>query len=208
VSGLLLSEQLKKEHGRSAPKIVLVSAFKDIPADTSLEDIGVTTFLEKPVSNRELRATLVQMLDTRSAPLAVKHIPDDKPMDFSGLRVLVAEDNHVNQLVIKGLLKKLGVVPDIVENGLESVEMCNNPSSEKYDLILMDCEMPEMDGWEATQQIRLSNCVRASGEPTRIYALSAHAMEHFVEKAKASGMDGYLPKPITLSKLAELLVTL
>jgi CheY-like chemotaxis protein len=72
----------------------------------------------------------------------------------------------------------------------------------------MDCEMPEMDGWEATQQIRLSKCVRENGQPTQICALSAHAMEHFVEKARASGMDGYLPKPITLGKLTELLVSL
>lgn len=125
---------------------------------------------------------------------------EEKYEDFSHLNVLVAEDNLVNQMVIKGLLNKLRVVPNVVENGIEAVEACRNST---YDLVLMDCEMPELDGWEATRQIRSFGYRRMSGALISIIGLSAHVMNIEREKAQAAGMDDYLSKPVSLADLKE-----
>jgi len=115
------------------------------------------------------------------------------------LRVLVAEDNAVNRMVVKGLLGKLGVEPLMVENGQlawDSVISADQP----FDMILMDCEMPEMDGFEATRRIREFEKSHIL-EATPIVALTAHAMEEHREAVFACGMDHFLCKPITLDEL-------
>ncbi|MCG8673071.1 MAG: ATP-binding protein, partial [Pseudomonadales bacterium] len=120
--------------------------------------------------------------------------------DFSNLSVLVAEDNSVNQMVIKGLLNKVGITPLIVENGAECVSTVMDGSSE-FNCILMDCEMPEMDGYEATTRIRemkLSNALYIVG-------LSGNAMKEHEEKAYEAGMDYYLRKPVEFSALLDTL---
>ncbi|MGI9327621.1 MAG: ATP-binding protein [Pseudomonadales bacterium] len=124
-----------------------------------------------------------------------------EPLDFSHLRVLVAEDNPVNQLVIKGLLGKLGVQPAIADTGLAAVQAWEQ-AEEPFDIIFMDIEMPEMDGWTATRQLR-SQC--DSAEAPRIIGLSAHALDIDADLARERGMDAYLSKPIKLESLQETL---
>jgi CheY-like chemotaxis protein len=108
------------------------------------------------------------------------------------LRVLVAEDNRVNQLVIVRLLEKVGHRVDVAANGQETLAALKLVS---YDLVLMDCQMPEMDGFEATRAIR--DAERATGGHIPIVALTANALEGDRERCLAAGMDDYLPKPIT-----------
>jgi len=116
---------------------------------------------------------------------------------FAHLRVLVAEDNAVNRMVINGLLGKMGIDARLVEDGLAAYEAACRGS---YDLILMDCEMPEMDGFEATRSIREHE--RHHNRPAiPIVALTAHALQEHREEVFASGMNHYLGKPITLAKL-------
>jgi signal transduction histidine kinase/ActR/RegA family two-component response regulator len=117
----------------------------------------------------------------------------------SRIKVLMAEDNIVNQKVALRMLKKLGYKADVVANGLEAVKAIQNIP---YDLILMDCQMPEMDGFEATRQIRDN---QGDGVRVPIIALTANAMEGDKERCLASGMDDYLTKPINLKKLKETL---
>lgn len=114
------------------------------------------------------------------------------------LNILIAEDNRTNQLVARGLLGKLGYHADVVFNGKEAVERLNDKS---YDLILMDCHMPEMDGFEATEQIKKKYAEKSP----RIIALSASTMKEDIDRCYSSGMDGFLGKPLTVSPLVKVL---
>ncbi|MBV1877344.1 MAG: response regulator [Pseudomonadales bacterium] len=204
ISGLELSQKIKQACGEDMPKIILVSAHKEKIAETTLAENGILSYIEKPLSNAELRKSIAAVVSEPSVSAGEDTIKQ-APKNYAELQVLVAEDNLVNQMVIKGLLKRLGISPDVVENGVKTIEACEDDSHTKYDLILMDCEMPELDGWEATRKIRQTNYCRENGQPILIYALSAHAMEHFIDKAKDSGMDGFLPKPVVLDQLVSVL---
>jgi len=124
-------------------------------------------------------------------------------VSFPETLVLVAEDNPVNQMVVVGMLKVLGCNYKVVENGRQALEYWHE-SGATVDLILMDCEMPELDGYQAAAQIRQSESTRGNGH-TPIVALSAHVMEEHVNKVRASGMDSYLHKPVIKSDLIQVL---
>ncbi|WP_252176923.1 response regulator [Endozoicomonas sp. 4G] len=119
-------------------------------------------------------------------------------------KVLVAEDNPANQLVLKKLLKKVNLVPVFAENGQEALDQYkSDPGS--WDLILMDCEMPVMDGYSATEAIRQFE-QEAGVEKQAIIGLSAHAIDELKNKALSKGMDDYLTKPIERDSLFKTLV--
>jgi len=117
---------------------------------------------------------------------------------YSG-HVLIAEDNIVNQKVARRFLERLGCTVAVAENGAEAVRRCK---SERFDLILMDVQMPEVDGYEATKRIREQE---SPGAHIPIVALSADALDSQIEKAFATGMDEYLTKPIDVSRLRDVL---
>lgn len=119
----------------------------------------------------------------------------DIPDEVSHLNVLVAEDNQVNQMVIKGILGPLVNSIELVANGQEAVARYQ-ANSERYDLIFMDCEMPVMDGYEATRRIRSLESTNRVEKPITVIALTAHAFDQFKNKAIEAGMDGHLAKPI------------
>ena len=121
------------------------------------------------------------------------------------LRILIAEDNSVNQKVARMMLNKFGYDADIVSNGVEAVESIK---TRDYDLILMDCQMPEMDGFEATRIIREIEEERASGVPIRICALTASVRGESLEMSKSSGMDDFLAKPVKLGDIKRILTEL
>ncbi|ACE83837.1 response regulator [Cellvibrio japonicus] len=164
-----------------------------------MQRLAIHTVLRKPISVKALYRELIALLGHEAAPTvlpAEKVLARDK---FAHLQVLVAEDNPVNRMVIKGLLGKLGIQPVFAENGREAVDLVHH-GAQRFDLILMDCEMPEMDGFEATRNIR--ELERRSGRPAvPVVALTAHALQEHREAVFASGMNYYLAKPITFDSL-------
>ncbi len=156
--------------------------------------------LSKPVRTPRLQALLGELLGVvPPAPAAARVLPLKAAVP---VRVLVAEDNVVNQKVVTYMLRKLGVRADVVANGKEAVEaMARIP----YDLLLMDCQMPEMDGLEATIEIRHRELIRPRPRRTPIVAMSADARAEARERCSAVGMDDYLVKPIKLEQLEQTL---
>jgi CheY-like chemotaxis protein len=178
--------------------VVLSSSATSLTAE-ELRRVGIDAALLKPVRKTKLRETLSRVLgERREVAEAAMPQPETMPVSNDGqLRVLVAEDNVVNQKVVRAQLRKLGYAADVVANGREAVEACERIP---YDVVRMDCQMPEMDGFDASRAIR--DRERALGAtPVRIIALTANAMESDREHCLAVGMDDYLSKPVKVAEL-------
>lgn len=205
--GINLVKSLYREALLDREPAILMTASRRMPSKEEISDCGAISAIEKPFASETLRALLATVFGknktegmSSEAPPSAKHASTN----YSHLKVLVAEDNQVNQMVVKGLLKKLGIKPVIVENGLEALECYIK--SEPFDLILMDCEMPVLDGWEATRKIRDYQIEHSSDKgKLLIIALSAHALSIEREKAVSVGMDDYLSKPVSRKDLEGML---
>ncbi len=168
------------------------------------QKLGVCAYLLKPIRQSELREAIARVLGGRAQqgviPLVTRYSLGDARNRSEILRILVAEDNLVNQRLIVRLLEKRGHRVVVASNGLETLAALEK---ETFDIVLMDVQMPEMDGFEATAAIRRKE--KSSGEHQIIVALTAHAMKGDYEKCLAAGMDGYLSKPIRPQELDEVL---
>ena len=169
----------------------------------ALKDAGFTGYLVKPVRAASLAARLrpADVFEDTAAPTARAA----KPATGKGLSVLVAEDNDINALLACALLTRLGHRPTVVGNGAAAVEAWERARAAQtpYDLVLMDIQMPGMDGLEATRRIRAAEA--GAGAPTRILALSANAQAEDRDAALAAGMQGLLTKPLDRERLQEML---
>jgi len=198
--GLSLAGDIRQLPGFSDVPLFMLTA-ADIPLNNEvLKEHRIHNAMRKPVSPKKLKLELAALL---GAHIDVSDAQKQEPMIFAtafkNLRVLVAEDNAVNRMVIKGLLGKFDITPHMAENGLEALNMVKS-AHKPFDMILMDCEMPEMDGFDATRNIRLYE--KESGMPaTAIVALTAHAMQEHREAVYAVGMNHYLCKPVTMNDL-------
>jgi PAS domain S-box-containing protein len=161
--------------------------------------LPITEFLPLPMRRSHLKTLLEGHRGTLPAPVAPEPLPAS-PVALAGLRILLVEDNLVNQRVAQAVLKKLGLTPELAVNGLEA---CAAAEARTFDLILMDCQMPEMDGFEATRLIRERE---AGARRVPILAMTANAMAGDRERCLASGMDDYLAKPIAILDLKEALL--
>src|SRR5258708_33289991 len=160
------------------------------------------TCFTKPVKQSQLRDSLLLALDKKvrvtketTQPIAVQKLAEKFP-----LRILVVEDNAINQRLALRFLDQLGYRSDLANNGLEAVEAVKRQT---YDVILMDVQMPEMDGYEATREIH-RRC--APGKAPYIIALTAHSMKGDQEKCLENGMDDYISKPVRASHIEETLL--
>ncbi|WLD58397.1 response regulator [Salinispirillum sp. LH 10-3-1] len=151
-------------------------------------------YLHKPFGLNELSNLITHTDSPKPNLVEAPHVSAGQHQQLQQLRVLVVEDNRVNQKVLQGMLARHQIFPDCVENGLEAL---NALADQTYDLIFMDCEMPIMDGYEATQKIRHLN-----DHKPWIIGLSAHAMREQIDKALNVGMDRYLTKPLRARILA------
>ena len=175
-------------------RVVMVTSLVGSPAT-----IETTLTLPKPIRRRQLYSVLERAL-APSGPLGAPG-PTPPVQKFTGLRVLVAEDNLVNQRVIRGLLERLGCAVMIAENGARALEALTHHLP--VDLVLMDCQMPELDGLEATRRLRRSE----TGSRMPVIALTAGVMEGDKERCLSAGMDDFLAKPVRLDELERALST-
>ena len=192
----------EKETGAHMPIIALTGLDMEGDRERCLA-AGMDDYISKPLNPDKLKAVLTRLLrpaksvsdiEPQAAPAAVRPAAPavvDQPRKTAPVRLLVAEDNLVNQKLIVRLVEKLGYKADVAGNGREAVEAVDRAS---YAAVLMDCQMPEMDGFEATAQIRERD--RQAGSHMPIIAVTAHAVTGDRERCLAAGMDDYISKPV------------
>ncbi|GAA5315090.1 MAG: hypothetical protein AseanaTS_02940 [Candidatus Pelagadaptatus aseana] len=201
-NGLALARKVIELYPNDKGRYFMLTASNEQFDLEELKQSHIRTVLHKPVSPKKIKHELAVMLGAiEDDHSEVDYIPKPAQTDFSHLNVLVAEDNSVNRMVIKGLLGKLNITPTLAEDGREALNAVTG-AEKSFDLILMDCEMPEMDGFEATRCIRKHERINDL-TATPIVALTAHAMEEHREAVFACGMNHFLCKPITLNELRD-----
>lgn len=197
IDGLQATAMIKQDPDlQQMPLVLLISSYhKDEIFKGDFKASLVDGFLNKPVSESRLFDSIYQAIDAEHPFYSlIHHNHSDSHEDdglLQGLQVLIAEDNFVNQQVAQGILRKKGVVVSLANNGREALELLQQ-GDKRFDLVLMDLEMPEMDGYQATQAIRAD--ARLAHLP--IVAVTAQAMRGDRERCLAAGMDAYLTKPI------------
>jgi two-component system sensor histidine kinase/response regulator len=184
------------------PRMMLLTAFSSEIAAEDCRSAGITEVLQKPITPSRLFDAIIRIAG--QAPRAAmpdggEGILERQLKRLAGTRILLAEDNEVNQDVTVGLLAEVGILADIAPNGARAIDMLERYP---YPLVLMDMQMPEVDGIEATRRIR----ARDEWKKLPIIALTANAMQQDEERCIAAGMDGYIPKPIDPSRLWATLV--
>lgn len=193
MDGMALVRQLRRRFGAEQLAIIVLSS-EDRPTDSEFfRRFEVAAVLRKPVKQSELYNVLAEILGLAFHPESKITIPPSFP-ELPPLRVLLAEDSPFNQQVAIGLLEKRGHTVTTVSNGKEALDVLRNQS---FDLILMDIQMPEMDGLTATKEIRARE-ERLGLPRTPIVAMTAHALKTDREEALRVGMDGYVSKPIVV----------
>jgi PAS domain S-box-containing protein len=204
VDGFTLARRIKSDDQLHTTPVVMLTSVGRPEDVTRSRRIGVEAILTKPVKHSDLLETLAAVVgvSTRNGAAAtaesglVGSAPERAPR--RRLRILVAEDNLVNRKLVTTLLQKRGHEVHSVENGREAVAAVAYAGRRRFDLVLMDLQMPEMGGLEATQAIRLSE---SGATHLPIVALTAHAMHGDRERCLEAGMDGYLSKPIEVNEL-------
>ncbi len=198
-TGFDLARHILSGFGRQTPLLMMISS-SDLAVSAALCDqIGASSYLVKPVCLADLRKAL-ESVAVKSQPVAPTRPVATPPLKSNSLRILVAEDNAVNAMVASKLLTKHGHLVQVAVDGIEAVQ---KSQEQDFDVILMDVQMPGMDGFQATRAIRLREA--ASGGHVTILAVTAHAIQGYRDLCTQAGMDDYLTKPI---RTAELLAAL
>jgi len=209
MDGFELAEKIQKKalRGGEAEATVLMLTSGGQPGEaTRCRQLGISAYLLKPVLKADMLAAILTALGQRqvemnaSPALVTRHSLRESARK---LRILVAEDNPVNQEVIIRALQKMGHTPVLAQTGKEALALA---SAEKFDLIIMDVQMPEMDGLAATRAIRGRE--KDSGTHLPIFAMTAHAMKGDRERCLEAGMDGYITKPVRFSDIEQTLSAL
>lgn len=197
MNGIEVVRRIRKVIGDTAT-IIILTAYDWADIEEEAKEAGVTAFCSKPIFLSELHKILV-------APYTESEddIGEESEELLKGKRILLVEDNEINQEIAQEILGDAGLVIDIAGDGTEAVDIIKNAEADTYDLILMDIQMPIMDGYEATRQIRALEDPARSSVP--IVAMTANAFDEDRQKAIEVGMNGHLAKPIDILKLMETL---
>jgi CheY-like chemotaxis protein len=196
MDGAMTARAIQQEPRIADVQLILLSSIATLGTAAEMRRMGFAAALTKPVRQSHL-FNVVGMVAGNVAAAAPQPTPAPGRDVGLGLRILVAEDNPVNQKVVVAMLSRLGCRATVVVDGAQAVAAIARDS---YDVVLMDVQMPEMDGLQATAQIRLREA--QTGRHQAIIAMTAHALEGDRERCLAAGMDGYVAKPLKLNELA------
>jgi two-component system, sensor histidine kinase and response regulator len=205
VDGFLLMEQIQKTPDLAGLLTVMLTSGGHRGDSARCPELGIAAYLIKPVLQPDLLDALSKVLGSRNPSPETLTLPNGQTLADGRppLRVLLAEDNRVNQRLALRLLEKRGHLVVLAEDGARAVEELQK---QKFDLVLMDVQMPVMDGVEATAAVRLRE--KTTGAHIPIIAMTAHAMEGDRERFLESGMDGYVSKPVHSRELFEVIDSL
>jgi two-component system sensor histidine kinase/response regulator len=204
MDGFELSQRILAENRRSQITILMLSSSSRDEFATRSRNIGLDGYLEKPIGQNDLLQTILRTLggptlDTYSIPRY------DETEKFKDLNILVAEDTPANQKLMESILSRRGHHVTVAHNGRDAVDQCQNT---RYDVVLMDVQMPTMDGYQATAALRSAETDGETPMDVPIIALTAHAMHGDREKCLAAGMDDYVSKPVDAKDLIRLIETI
>lgn len=203
INGIELSRQLREIVGDKA-LIILLTDYDWAEFEEEAREAGVSAFCSKPLFFSMLHNVLTSSYQSASYQSDEKSEEDLSYHFLEGKKILLVEDNELNQEIAKTVLEEAGLIIDTADDGTEAVEIIKNAESNSYDLILMDIQMPLMDGYEAARQIRALEDPAKAKIP--IVAMTANAFEEDRQKAIDAGMNGHIPKPIDIPKMIETLV--
>ena len=203
MNGIEVTRQIRSL-GDGTP-IIILTAYDWADIEAEAKAAGVTAFCSKPMFMSDLRETLLAALGQSQTETDDSVLPGGSP-DFRGKHILLAEDNELNREIAVEILSKYGFVVDTAENGVEAVKKIKESKPGDYDLVLMDVQMPLMDGGEATRQIRALPDPALAKIP--ILAMTANAFEEDRKSALECGMNGFLSKPINIEELIAALSSL
>jgi CheY-like chemotaxis protein len=197
VDGLTLTEWIRQDPDLADTTVIVLTSGIHPDDMRRCDELGVAAHLMKPIKQSELLAAIEMSLGVAvPEDERVEASLDDAKETLPPLRVLLAEDSLVNQKLAIGLMEKCGHSVMVANNGKEAIVAL---ASQQFDVVLMDVEMPEMDGFEATAVIRVKE--RQTGEHIPIIAMTAHAMKGDRERCLEAGMDDYVSKPIRAKRL-------
>ena len=198
MNGIEVTRQIRSLHDDTP--IIILTAYDGSDIEMEAKAAGVTAFCSKPMFMSDLRETLMSALGQKPAD-AVQRLLPEKNADFKGKHILLVEDNALNREIAQEILREYGFLVDTAENGAVAVEKVSTAAPGSYDLVLMDVQMPIMDGYTATRKIR------ALDDPARaklpILAMTANAFDEDRRNALESGMNGFLSKPIVIDDLVQ-----
>ena len=201
MDGVMLARAIKAEPTIARTKLIMLSSMSEQLEQDQLRAVGINACLVKPAKQSCLFNCIADALGAKRVQTSSLSVAETGAVPVNSLkpRILLAEDNTINQDVALGQLDRLGFTADVVANGREAFDATGRQT---YDIVLMDCMMPEMDGYEATKKIRELECRNLNGrQRLHIIAMTANAMLGDRDKCIAAGMDDYVSKPVQLSDL-------
>jgi CheY-like chemotaxis protein/HPt (histidine-containing phosphotransfer) domain-containing protein len=201
MDGFGLIAELRRRPELTIPPIVMLTSAGDLVTQERRQELGLAACLLKPVRQAELHATICETLGQAGPAARASRVTQTPTQTTNGaLRILLAEDNLVNQRLAIRVLQKQGHTVTTVINGQEALAaILDTAPEQRFDLVLMDVQMPEMSGMEVTEIIRARE--QSTGEHLPIVALTAHAMKGDRERCLECGMDGYVSKPLQAAEL-------
>ena len=198
MNGIEVTRQIRSLHDDTP--IIILTAYDWSDIEVEAKAAGVTAFCSKPMFLSDLRETLMSALGQKQTD-AVQGLLPDKNADFKGKHILLVEDNELNREIAQEILQEYGFLVDSAENGAVAVEKVSTAAPGSYDLLLMDVQMPIMDGYTATRKIRALDDPALGKLP--IIAMTANAFDEDRRNALESGMNGFLSKPIVIDDLVQ-----